>query len=134
MSILKLQCLHHLDYLLYLVQMEQSTLHIKAPHHIHIAAKAMAMSTGTSMNQFVVDLIKAEMDRQGWTEEEAIEGINTYRRIFKGKQIFEKEKVSKQPKVAETKKEVSQRITTGVCKHGYAAAMCKFEACRKKGK
>lgn len=41
--------------------MEQSTLHIKAPHEIHIGAKVMAAQRRTSMNQYVVDLIKADM-------------------------------------------------------------------------
>lgn len=41
--------------------MEQSTLHIKAPHQVHIAAKVKAAQRRTSMNQYVIDLIKADI-------------------------------------------------------------------------
>lgn len=37
--------------------MEQSVIHIKAPHVIHIAAKVNAAKVGKSMNQYVIDLI-----------------------------------------------------------------------------
>ena len=37
--------------------MEQSTLHIKAPHDLHIAIKVAAMESDKSMNQFVVDTL-----------------------------------------------------------------------------
>lgn len=41
--------------------MEQSTIHIKAPHEVHIAAKVKAAKRRTSMNQYVIDLIKADV-------------------------------------------------------------------------
>jgi hypothetical protein len=41
--------------------MEQSTLHIKAPHDVHIGAKVLAARRGISMNQLVVSLIEADM-------------------------------------------------------------------------
>lgn len=37
--------------------MEQSTLHIKLPKHLHMAAKVNAARAGKPMNQYLVDLL-----------------------------------------------------------------------------
>lgn len=57
--------------------MDKSILHIKAPHELHIAAKVFAIKQGKSMNQYVVDLIRADV---GEADLAAIEvGIKVYR-------------------------------------------------------
>lgn len=60
--------------------MEQSTLHIKAPHEIHIAAKVLAAQRSISMNQYVVDLIKADMTGNAMEPAEVITGIELARK------------------------------------------------------
>lgn len=59
--------------------MEQSTIHLKVPHWIHIGAKTAAILSGTSMNQYVVDLIKADFTKRGFEQKTIQEGIDSYR-------------------------------------------------------
>ncbi len=59
--------------------MEQSILHIKAPHDVHIGAKVMAAKQGISMNQLVVDLLIAAMEYDGPQRETVQAGIRMAR-------------------------------------------------------
>lgn len=71
--------------------MELSTIHIKAPHEIHIGAKVMAAKRSTSMNQYVVDLIKADMEGNNVPPVEVRQGIKAFRKASpKQKKVIEK--------------------------------------------
>lgn len=58
---------------------ERSVIHIKAPHTIHIGAKVMAAKHRTSMNQYVIDLIEADMTNNEMPQAEVKKGIDLYR-------------------------------------------------------
>lgn len=60
--------------------MEQSTLHIKAPHELHLAAKVKAARLGISMNQYVVDLIGQDIGTKEVAHADA--GIKVYREVI----------------------------------------------------
>lgn len=65
--------------------MEQSTLHLKVPHDIHISAKVMAAKSRISMNQYVINLIEADMGKKKVAKEIIREGIAIAREIAPSK-------------------------------------------------
>lgn len=97
--------------------MEQSTLHIKAPHEIHIGAKVMAAKRSTSMNQYVIDLIKHDLEKNEMPLVDIEQGINLYRSATpKQRNIIQKASVVIDeivPKIS------AERLSNGLCKiHG----------------
>lgn len=68
----------------YLVQMdimdcmEQSIIHIKAPHTVHISAKVLAARQQISMNQYIINLIVKDLETIGTLEDIQL-GIDMYR-------------------------------------------------------
>lgn len=70
-----------MDYLYIMDYMEQSTMHLKVPHTVHIAAKVRAAQIRTSMNQYVIDLIRKDMKVNDIDESEVAIGIDIYRSL-----------------------------------------------------
>lgn len=59
--------------------MEQSIIHIKAPHVVHIGAKAKAAMSGTSMNGYIVKLIQDDLKASGHSLDTVQLGIDLAR-------------------------------------------------------
>lgn len=103
--------------------MEQSTIHIKAPHEIHIGAKVMAAKRRTSMNQYVIDLIDADLNNHQMDRVEITQGINAARSATpEQKKIIKKAiKVFDEMALDPTKGKVDIRF----CKHNQVRGLCK---------
>jgi hypothetical protein len=107
--------------------MEQSIIHIKAPHEIHIGAKVLAAQRGISMNQLIVDLIEAAINGDSYKPMEIKERILAARKATPEKVIS---------RAAEVYKELtkSNRFEGPLCKiHGTpldARGKCLQKGCK----
>lgn len=114
--------------------MEHSTIHIKAPHHIHIGAKVKAAQTGTSMNQYIVNLITEDLGQQ--LLESAEEGIKLHKRVYK--EVEDIKKLKAPEKFIPLEDSLLQhlpkpeKVKGGRCPHGFnlVVSTCKF-GCKK---
>lgn len=71
--------MYTMDYMIQTIQ-EKSTLHLKVDHAVHIGAKIMAAKRATTMNQYVADLIIADMEGNDMPILVIQEGIDLYRK------------------------------------------------------
>jgi hypothetical protein len=103
-----------------------STIHIKAPKEIHIGAKVLAAKKRMSMNLFIVELIRKEMEDSGEDPNyvrEIIEEANVMRQEFP--KTYKKTMTAfKKADPVTTKQFTSPDIK--MCKHGSDPRFCKY--------
>jgi hypothetical protein len=107
--------------------MEQSTMHIKAPHPIHIGAKVMAAKRRTSMNQYVIDLIRCDLEDNDMPLVDIEEGIS----IFNKATPKQKQVLAKASKVVDDLGKVQTPTTVrGLCEHFQPKGECLQKGCK----